>query len=145
MVIFQSVLLLFGLFVCPLSESRSVWYINHMPEIKHYSNLIAEIICPIIIFFLCLWAMLSLPNGEGADRLHNGAPYFFVLLSQFSIILCFMLEYFAGFKSVYEDYWLEERKVLLMVKASLAGLDHEIMASASSVVFDVDPASDSYR
>ena len=69
-----------------------------------------------------------------------------MLLSQFSIILCFMIEYYRGFKEIYEDYWIEERKVLLMVKASLAGLSTEIMASASSVVFDdVDPASDNYR
>ena len=97
MVIIQSAFILFGLFVCPLSESRSVWYINHMPEIKHYANLIAELVFPVIIFFLCLWGMLSLPKEEGGERLHNGAPYMFVLLSQFSIILCFMLDYYAGF------------------------------------------------
>ena len=131
MVIIQSAFILFGLFICPLSESRSVWYIKNMPEIKHYANLIAELVFPVIIFFLCLWGMLSLPNGEGADRLHNGAPYFFVLLSQFSIILCFMLEYYAGFKSVYEDYWIEDRKVILMVKASLEELPREVFGSAS--------------
>ena len=81
MVICQSLLLLLGLFVCPLSESRKPWYIKIMPEIKHYSCLIAELVFPVVIFFFCLWGMLSLPKEEGGDRLHNGATYLFVLLN----------------------------------------------------------------
>ena len=58
MVVIQSAVLLFGLFVCPLSESRSEWYVKFMPEIKHYSVLVAELVFPVAIFFLCLWGLL---------------------------------------------------------------------------------------
>lgn len=90
-------LLLFGLFVCPLSESRSVWYIKCMPEIKHYSCLIAEFVFPVLIFVVSLWGMLALPKEEGGDRLHNGASYLFVLLNQVSIMLWFYFDFYAGF------------------------------------------------
>lgn len=136
MVIIQSALLLFGLFVCPLSESRSKFYINFMPEFKHYNVMIAELIFPIIIFILCLWGMLSLPKEDGGDRLYNGASYLFVLLNQVSIILWFYFDFYTGFNEVL-GLWVEERKVILMIKASLADLPTDVFAQAkSSVVGD---------
>ena len=59
MVIIQSAILLFGIFVSPLSESRSEFYVKFMPEIKHYSILVAELVFPVVIFFLSMWGILS--------------------------------------------------------------------------------------
>ena len=50
----QSLLVLFGIFVNPVQEHRSRFYINIMPELKHYSILIAELIFPVVIFTLSL-------------------------------------------------------------------------------------------
>ena len=149
MVIFQSVLLLFGLFVCPLSESRSVCYIKCMPEIKHYSCLIAEAVFPVLIFVLCLWGMLAVPKEDGGDRLHLGAPYLFVLLNQVSILAWFFSDFYANFAYVY-GLWIEERIVVLMIKASIENLPSDAYSSAiggaSQVkVADIDPAADAYH
>ena len=102
MVIVQSALLLFGLFVTPLSESRKIWYINCMPEIKHYSCLIAELVFPVVIFFLCLAGMLSMPKEEGGDRLHDGVSHFFVMLNQIAIMAWFLIDFYGGFSGIYE-------------------------------------------
>ena len=122
MVIIQSGLLLFGLFINPLSLSYYRWYINFMPEFKHYSVLTAEFVFPIIIFIFCLWGMLTLPKEEGGDRLYNGAPYLFVMINQFAIMVWFYTDIYKGGLKDLLEVWKDERKVILIILDSLKNL-----------------------
>ena len=92
-----------------------------MPEIKHYSCLIAELAFPILIFILCLAGMLSLPKEEGGEqlnRLQSGVSFFFIMLNQIAIMALFLSDYYQGFCDVY-DGLCEHRKVILLVKDAL--------------------------
>ena len=81
MVIAQSALFLFGLFVVSLPENASQLYMNIMPELKHYSVLLAELLFPIIIFVMSLIGMLGLPEFDDINRVMYGTEYLFVMLS----------------------------------------------------------------
>ena len=81
MVIIQSVLFLFGLFVVSISESASRFYMSIVPFIKHYAIVVAEGILPIVIFVMSLIGMLGLPEFDDISRVTYGAPYMFVMLS----------------------------------------------------------------
>ena len=83
----QSILLLFGIFVNPVQEHRSRFYIHIMPEIKHYSILMAELLFPIPIFTLSCLELLKIPSEY---RLCVGVDYLFVMLSQVGILLLFV-------------------------------------------------------
>ena len=81
LVIAQSALFLFGLFVTSKGENYSRFYMSIMPHIKHYSILVAEIIMPILIFLISLIGMLGLPEFDDINRVMYGADYMFVMLS----------------------------------------------------------------
>ena len=69
-----------------------------MPELKHYSILIAELIFPIIIFALALKEFERLPEE---DRLVSGAPEIFVLCSQGGILILFASSFLTAFVGIY--------------------------------------------
>ena len=98
-----------------------------MPEIKHYSCLIAELVFPVVIFFLCLAGMLSMPKEEGGDRLHNGVSGFFVMLNQIAIMAWFRIDFYDCFYQVYEEL-KEEREILLLFKEVLGNVTVDVSA-----------------
>ena len=69
MVIIQSGLFLFGLFVIAIYENAPRSYLSIMPHVKHFSIVIAEIIFPIPIFVMCLIGILNLPDKDGINHL----------------------------------------------------------------------------
>ena len=81
MVIIQSGLFLFGIFVISVYENASRTYMSIMPYLKHYSIVTAEIICPIAIFVMGLIRLLTLPDYDDINHLMQGSHFLFVMLA----------------------------------------------------------------
>ena len=83
-----------------------------MPELKHYSIMIAELVFPVVILILSLQEILRLPE---LDRLVTGAKYIFIMLAQVGIWLMFLIKFVGAFIAIYYGL-IEERKIVLMLK-----------------------------
>ena len=69
MVLVQSFLFIFGIFVVSVDVNFSRSYMRIMPYLKHYSLVTAEIICPIAIFAMCLIGLLTEPDFDDINHL----------------------------------------------------------------------------